>query len=177
MRDKTTNDIFSGPGLVNTLFYQYRVEKMDSGQKHLFSDLFDQYRVFRREISRGLSMNPWIGNRLLIAEPVIFIVLTNYPESVPVGFIQLYSIQSSVNTVKTTIVTDLFVQPPFRNQGIALKLIEAAIKFAIHNQSASIQLDTIQDNPIVQKLYESVGFKKEYSKSGLNLYSIQFATG
>jgi ribosomal protein S18 acetylase RimI-like enzyme len=116
-----------------------------------------------------------IGEELIKSEPVLFMVLRNSPEPTPVGFIQLNSVCSSNNNVKTTIVNELFVLPDYRKNGIALKLIEAAIKFAINNKSALIQLETFQENPIAQKLFESVGFKNQLSESERNVYSIQFA--
>ena len=178
MNDKFINDSFSQWALMNknTLFYQYRVERIHQNQKHLYADLFNQYRIFRCETSYGELAYNSISARLLNSEPVIFIVLTNYAESIAVGFIQLYLKYSSINAIKTTIVNDLFVMPDYRNNGIALKLIEAAFKFAINNESAIIQLETLQDNLIAKKLYESVGFKRQTSKSELNFYSIKLKT-
>ena|SRR5260221_3380290 len=115
-----------------------------------------------------------MGERLFNSESVLFIALRNQAESIPVGFIQLYSMYSSTNAVKTTIVNDLYVLPDYRKNGIALKLIEVAVKFAINNKSALIQIETLQDNVIAQKLFESVGFKSQTSKPELNVYSIQF---
>jgi ribosomal protein S18 acetylase RimI-like enzyme len=115
-----------------------------------------------------------MGERLFNCEPVLFMALRNYAESIPVGFIQLYSICSLTNAVNTTIINDLYVLPDYRKNGIALKLIEVAVKFAINNKSAIIQLETLQNNRIAQKLFESVGFKRQNSESDLNVYSIQF---
>ena len=160
---------------------EYRVERINHNQRNHFADLFNQYN-FYRDIFRDETL--WekpvlnrMGERLFNSEPVLFIALRNQVESIPVGFIQLYSMCSSTNAVKTTIVNDLYVLPDYRKNGIALKLIEAAVKFAINNKSALIQLETLQDNLIAQKLFESVGFKSQTSESELNVYSIQFEFG
>ena len=153
---------------------EYRVERINHNQRHLFADLFNQYNLFRDETLREKPVSDCMRERLFNSEPVLFIALRNQAEPFPVGFIQLYSMYSSTNAVKTTIVNDLFVLPDYRNNGIALKLIEVAVKFAINNKSPLIQLQTLQDNLIVQKLFESVGFKSQLSESALNIYSIQF---
>jgi ribosomal protein S18 acetylase RimI-like enzyme len=153
---------------------EYRVERINHYQRHLYADLFNQYKFCQRETSQEKSVTNRMVKRLFNSEPVLFIVLRNYPETIPVGFIQLYSICSSINDVQTTIVSDLYVLPDSRKNGIALKLIEAAVKFAINNKSGLIELETLQDNLIARKLFESVGFKSQTSESEVNLYSIQF---
>jgi len=153
---------------------EYRVERINHHQRHLFAALFNQYNIFLDETSREKPVLHYMDERLSNSEPDIFIVLRNHPEACPVGFIQLYSICSSPNSLNTTIVNDLFVLPEYRKNGIALKLIEAAVKFAINNRSALIQLETLQDNLIARKLFESVGFKSQTSESELNVYYIQF---
>jgi ribosomal protein S18 acetylase RimI-like enzyme len=152
----------------------YRVERINLNQKNRFADLFNQYHSFRYETLREMPVLNRMGERMFNSEPVLFIALRNQAESIPVGFIQLYSMCSSTNGAKTTIVKDLFVLPDYRNNGIALKLIEAAVKFSINDKSALIQLETLQDNLIAKKLFESVGFKSQTSASELNIYSIQF---
>jgi ribosomal protein S18 acetylase RimI-like enzyme len=154
---------------------RYCVERMDHHQRHSLADLFNHSRVFGGETPNKAATHRK-GERFSNSEPVLFMVLANNPEPIPVGFIQLNSMSSSSNEARTTIVDDLFVLPDYRKNGIALKLLEAAIKFAIHNKSALIRLETLQDNRIAQKLFESVGFKKQASASELNVYSIEFET-
>jgi ribosomal protein S18 acetylase RimI-like enzyme len=153
---------------------EYRVERINLNHKNRFADLFNQYNSFRDETLREKPVLNRMGERMFNSEPVLFIALRNQAESIPVGFIQLYSICSSTNAVKTTIVNDLYVLPDYRKNGIALKLIEVAVKYAINNKSALIQLETLQDDLNAQKLFESVGFKSQTSESELNIYSIQF---
>jgi len=150
---------------------KYRVERINQNQRHFFADLFSQYN--RCETAHEKLLTNQVAERQTNSEPILFIVLTNSPEQIPVGFIQLYSICSSANALRATIVHDLYVLPDYRKNGIGLRLIEAAVRFAIDDKSALIQLETLQDNLIAQKLFESVGFKSETSESESNVYSIQ----
>jgi ribosomal protein S18 acetylase RimI-like enzyme len=153
----------------------YRVERIKYHQRHIFPGLFNQYSIYRSESSNENSCADSIGRRSYDGESVFFIVLKNQPESIPVGFIQLYSMLSPANGSKATHVKELFVVPDYRNNGVALKLIEAAVKFAIENKSAFIQLKTVRDNLIAQKLFESVGFISQPALSESKVYSIQFS--
>ena len=150
----------------------YSVEKIKYHQRHIFPGLFNQYRIYRSESLREESYNDTPDGRSYDGESEFFIVLKNQPEPVPVGFIQLYS---PTNATKVIHVKELFVVPDYRNNGIALKLIEAAVKFAIENKSAFIQLKTVQDNMIAQRIFESVGFKSQSPLSECRVYSIQFS--
>ncbi len=151
---------------------EYLVERINPDQRHHYTDLFSQYN--QKEIALENMFTNRLAERMFNGEPVLFIVLTNCSEQIPVGFIQLYSVCSPTNVLKTTVVHDLYVLPDYRKNGIALKLIEAAVRFSINNRSALIRLETLRDNLIAQKLFESVGFKSETSESEWNVYSIQF---
>jgi len=153
---------------------KFRVERLNHNRRDHFADLFNQYNFYLGEISREKPLLKRMGERFFDNEPILFMALRSYAESIPVGFIRLYSMYSSANAVMATIINDLYVLPDYRNNGIALKLIEAAVKFAIYNKSALIQLETLQDNLIAQKLFESVGFKSQTSDSELNVYYIRF---
>ena len=152
---------------------EFRVERMHHNRKDHFADLFNQYNFYLDETSREKPALKRISERWFDSEPVLFMALRSYAESIPVGFIRL-SMYSSANTVTTTIINDLYVLPDYRYNGIALKLIEAAVKFAINNKSALIQLETLQDNFVAQKLFESVGFKSQTSDAEWNVYYIRF---
>ncbi|HEX3767931.1 MAG TPA: GNAT family N-acetyltransferase, partial [Puia sp.] len=142
MNNQLIKNSFNRSGLFGVPACTYRVERIDHVQKHLYADLFNQYRLSRRET----AVTHPRGSGWFDGEPVVFIVLTNNPSSVPVGFIRLYTMSSSFSTIKATIVNDLYVLPDYRNNGAALKLTEAAVKFAIQNKSAFIRLEILQEN-------------------------------
>jgi ribosomal protein S18 acetylase RimI-like enzyme len=153
----------------------YSVERIKHHQRHIFPGLFKEYRIYRSESSSEESSHDPFVKGSSDGGSVFFVVLKNQPEPIPVGFIQLYSMQSSTNDAKATHVKELFVVPDYRNNGIALKLIEAAVKFAIENKSAFIQLKTVRDNLIAQRLFESVGFTSQPPFTESKVYSIQFS--
>ncbi len=142
------------------LFDPYRIVRVRHDQRCLVAGLFDQYRIFYNQPSNQQLADCYIGDRLLHNESVIFAALINNPDAKAAGFVQLYPKYSSIHANKSIILNDLFVLPDYRNQGIALKLIGAAIKFAVENNFSEIQLETMHDNFPAQNLYESVGFKK-----------------
>ena len=173
MSNQLTKNSFSRLGLFGIPACTFRVERIHPDQKHLYADLFNHYKYSRREMSVKADTH-CIAGGLFGREPVIFIVLTNYPASVPVGFIQLYLTSSSASTEKATIVSDLYVLPDYRKNGAALKLTEAAVNFAIHNKSAFIRLEILNENLSAKKLFESVGFTCHTPAPAHSIYSIRF---
>jgi ribosomal protein S18 acetylase RimI-like enzyme len=161
------------PGHFEKSFDQYRIVRIKPDQRNLVAALFNQYRIYYNRPSNQSLAGRFIGDRLLNNESVIFAALVNNLDSVPVGFIQLYPKYSSLQAAKSIILNDLFVLPDYRNRGIALKLIEAAIKFAVASKSPDIQLETMCDNLVAQKLYESVGFKKMKQPTDFFTYFIK----
>jgi ribosomal protein S18 acetylase RimI-like enzyme len=172
LNNQLTKNSFSRPGLFGVPACTYRVERIVHDQKRLYADLFNQHGLSGHQSSETAA-TPRKGGGWFDSEPVLFIVLTNYPVSVPVGFIQLYLMSSSTGPTKATIVNDLYVLPEYRNNGAALKLVEAAVKFAIQNNSVFIRLEILQENLSAKKLFESVGFKCQTPAPGFNVYSIQ----
>jgi ribosomal protein S18 acetylase RimI-like enzyme len=146
--------------LEKALFDPYRILRVRHDQRCLVAGLFDQYRIFYNQPSNRQLADRYIGDRLLHNESVIFTALINSPDATAAGFVQLYPKYSSIHANKSIILNDLFVLPDYRNRGIALKLIGAAIQFAVENNFTEIQLETMHDNFPAQNLYESVGFKK-----------------
>jgi len=175
MSNKFTAESFSRFDIFGIAASTYRVEKIEHDQMHLYAELFNRQPFSRSETSEN-PVTPCMGGGWFDSEPVLFIVLTNYPASVPVGFIQLHLMSSSTHTSKATIVNDLYVLPEYRNNGAALKLTEAAVKFAIHNKSAFIRLEILHENLSAKKLFESVGFKCQTPAPGFNVYSIQLGS-
>jgi ribosomal protein S18 acetylase RimI-like enzyme len=175
MSNQTAKDCFSPLNQPGIPVCPYRVERIDHNQKYPYTDLFNQYETSRVE-TLGKEASLRMGGGWFKSEPVLFIVLTNYPSSVPVGFIQLYLMSSSTTSAKATIVNDLYIMPDYRNNGAALKLTEAAVRFAIHNKSAFIRLEILRENLSAKKLFESVGFKCQIPASGFDVYTIQFGS-
>ncbi|HET7000445.1 MAG TPA: GNAT family N-acetyltransferase, partial [Puia sp.] len=158
MSNLLTKEPFSRHDLFGMPVSQYRVERVGHHQRHLYADLFNQHGDSRRDYTGKAIVYP-MNEGWFNSESVLYVVLTNYPASVPVGFIQLYLMSFSIHAASATIVHDLYVLPAYRNNGAALKLVEAAVKFAILNHSDFIRLEILEENLSAKKLFESVGFK------------------
>ena len=153
---------------------EYRVERINHTHRNRFADLFNQCNFSRDETSREKPVISHMGKAGFHSEPVAFYSPEKSGRIHP-GRIYPVIFNVFVNKCRNDYdFNDLFVLPDYRNNGIALKLIEAAVKFAINNKSTLIQLKPFKDNLIAQKLFESVGFKSQTSASELNVYSIQF---
>ena len=77
------------------------------------------------------------------------------------GFTQLYPLFSSVRTVRTWLLNDLFVVVQARRQGVASALLRAAAEHAHALGAASLSLSTALDNTPAQALYESLGWQRD----------------
>jgi len=83
----------------------------------------------------------------------------------------MYPLFSSVRTVRTCLLNDLFVAPSARRHGVAAALLKAAAKEARSLGAASLSLSTALDNAPAQALYESLGWRRdqEFCEYGLAL--------
>ena len=119
-------------------------------------ELFDQYRIFYKKESDLEGAENFLSDRIKNQESVIYIY---YDKNIAVGFTQLYPKYSSARMVRNWILNDLFVLEEYRKTGIATQLINKAIEFAKSNDANFVQLETLVDNFIAQKLYQHLGFE------------------
>lgn len=146
------------------------IKRLAATDAHLATSLFDQYRVFYRQASNLLLAEKFIEERLQKNESIIFVAMAG---KVPAGFTQLYPIYSSVKANKNWILNDLYVKEDFRKQSIGEKLIKAAMDFAKNDGATFVQLETAKDNSTAQRLYETIGFKKQLSDEDFFTYRIE----
>ncbi|MDB5159251.1 MAG: GCN5-related N-acetyltransferase [Mucilaginibacter sp.] len=138
------------------------VKRIGPDDIDLVIDLFDQYRMFYKQVSDLELARQFLTERLQNNESVIFVACIEFNETfMPIGFTQLYPKYSSTRAVKNWILNDLYVNPAYRKQGIGNKLIATATDFAKIGGAKFIQLETATDNYTAQHLYESVGFTKQ----------------
>ncbi|WML44274.1 GNAT family N-acetyltransferase [Neobacillus sp. PS3-40] len=124
------------------------------------TELFDLYRVFYQQKSDTHGAREFLKERLNNKESVIFIALD---ENVPVGFVQLYPLFSSVCMVRTWLLNDLYVKETVRGKGFGEGLLNKAIAYAEETGAKGLTLETGEKNKIAQRLYEKIGFKRETS--------------
>ncbi|NMO97683.1 GNAT family N-acetyltransferase [Paenibacillus lemnae] len=124
------------------------------------AELFNQYRLFYGQESTPADVLPFIQERMVNRDSVIFIAKESSSNRC-VGFTQLYPSFSSISMQRTWILNDLYVEEDFRGAGVGRLLIDKAKEHAEQTQSKGLNLATAADNLRAQSLYEHYGFIKD----------------
>lgn len=122
--------------------------------------IFDQYRVFYKQESNVEEAKQFLFDRLEHQQSVVFKAYDSSSRRI-VGFTQLYPSFSSISMKRSWILNDLFVQEEYRGHGIARRLLNEAKEYAILTKAKGIGLSTSHVNFKAQRLYESLGYKKD----------------
>jgi len=128
----------------------------------LVAPLFDQYRQFYRQSPDLVAARDYIAQRLANGDAVIFLSIER--ESNPpggLGFVQLYPSLASIPMKPIWILYDLFVASSARKLGVGRALMDRATQHARETCADSIILETAADNHAAQRLYESLGYKRD----------------
>ncbi|AVO40405.1 GNAT family N-acetyltransferase [Simplicispira suum] len=120
--------------------------------------LFDRYRQFYGRGSDVDAAKAFLLARFNHGESVLFLA---FDGDMPVGFAQLYPSFSSVSLARIFVLNDLFVDTSARKQGVAGKLIAAAVAFAKTVGAVRLSLSTEVGNKSAQALYEANGWKRD----------------
>jgi ribosomal protein S18 acetylase RimI-like enzyme len=120
--------------------------------------LFDAYRQFYQKPPDQEAARRFLFARLSKNESVLF--LARY-EGRPAGFVHLYPVFSSVNLTRQWILNDLYVMPEARQFGVGRALLERARDLAEATRANCLTLETASDNVPAQRLYESLGWKRD----------------
>lgn len=145
------------------------VEIVQAQHQHLdlLAPLFDQYRQFYKQSSDLARARAFLEERMERRESVIFLALADEAMSsrhlgpTGLGFMQLYPAFSSESMKRLWILNDLFVAPAGRRRGVAKKLMERACQLALETHAKGLVLETAIDNDPAQRLYESLGWKRD----------------
>ncbi|MET4568276.1 GNAT family N-acetyltransferase [Rhodanobacter soli] len=122
--------------------------------------LFDSYRQFYGQPADLARARHFLAERFHHQESLILLALDEHRAGL--GFTQLYPLFSSVRTVRTWLLNDLFVAAHARRQGVAAGLLGAAVEHARALGAASLSLSTALDNAPAQALYESLGWQRDH---------------
>jgi len=122
--------------------------------------LFDGYRQFYGQPADLARARHFLAERFHHHESLILLALDEHDAGL--GFTQLYPLFSSVRTVRTWLLNDLFVAAHARRQGVAAGLLGAAVEHARALGAASLSLSTALDNAPAQALYESLGWQRDH---------------
>lgn len=145
------------------------IKQINLAEAKLVVGLFNQYRIFYKQLSDIGMAQAFIQARLENNESIIFVAMD---DDQPVAFTQLYPKYSSARLTKNWILNDLYVDANYRKQGIGEKLIRTAMDFAKKQGSSFVQLETAVDNYTAQSLYEAIGFVKQEDDKEFFLYKI-----
>ncbi|HKD85154.1 MAG TPA: GNAT family N-acetyltransferase [Terriglobales bacterium] len=120
--------------------------------------LFDSYRQFYRKPSDVEAARRFLFARLSKDESVLFFARH---EGRAVGFVHLYPAFSSLELRRLWILNDLYVVPEARKLGVGRALTEHARQLGEATRANCLTLETASDNAPAQRLYESLGWKRE----------------
>ena len=133
----------------------------------LVAPLFDSYRQFYdRPADLGLAKR-FLRERFQHHESVLLLAVNE--QGVGIGFTQLYALFSSVRAARTYLLNDLFVVPEARRAGVAVALMREAADFARAMGAVGMSLSTAHTNASAQRLYESLGWKRDEQFREYNL--------
>ena len=135
-----------------------RIIRASAADVERIAPLFDSYRQFYKQKPDFPGARAFIGERLQRDESVIFLALAGEDA---LGFVQLYPCFSSTAMKRMWILNDLFVKPGARRQGAAKALMERARQWALETRADGLWLETAVDNYPGQRLYESLGWKRD----------------
>jgi len=121
--------------------------------------LFDAYRVFYAQASQPERARAFIRERLEQGDSTIFVL--EGEQGALQGFTQLYPSFSSVSMARIFILNDLYVVPEARRGGVARALMQTAHDFARSAGAARVSLATARTNLDAQRLYESLGDRRD----------------
>jgi GNAT superfamily N-acetyltransferase len=122
--------------------------------------LFDAYRQFYEQPSDPALARDFIRARLELGESIVFLAER---DGRPVGFVQLYPLFSSTapRPRRLWLLNDLFVLPEARGGGVARALMVRARRLAEETDAVGLELATAHDNLPAQRLYESLGWRRD----------------
>lgn len=121
--------------------------------------LFDAYRQFYGKPADIELARRFLLERFQHHESVVLLAVDD--EGHGAGFTQLYPLFSSVRATRTYLLNDLFVASHARRNGVAAALIHEAVDFARAAGAAGMSLTTAHTNEAAQRLYESLGWKRD----------------
>jgi len=121
--------------------------------------LFDAYRVFYKQSSDVAAAESFLSERFAAKDSTIF--LAENADGLAIGFTQLFPSYSSVAMRRIFVLNDLYVAEAGRRSGAGRALLERAHVYAGGESAVRVSLRTAVDNLRAQKLYDSVGYRRD----------------
>jgi ribosomal protein S18 acetylase RimI-like enzyme len=123
------------------------------------SELFSGYLDFYRVPRPLAEVEAFLAARLERSDSVLFIARDDAGQAL--GFVQLYPFFASLHMAPAFLLSDLYVHPNGRRQGLAEQLMNAARAHAEASGACGLQLETAKDNIAGQTLYEKLGYVRD----------------
>lgn len=139
-----------------------RIIKANARLSPLAAPLFDAYRQFYKKKPDPKGARTFLKRRLKNNESVLFLAISDGErQGKLVGLVHLYPTFSSLTLRRQWILSDLFVVPEARRQGVGEALMNRARQLAEETDADALLLETATDNFTAQKLYEKLGYKRD----------------
>lgn len=121
--------------------------------------LFAGYLQFYQVPRSAADIHAFLLERLQRGDAQLFIARDE--QGMAQGFTQLYPLQSSLSLAPAWLLSDLFVLPSARRQGVGEALMNAARAYAEASGACGLQLETAKTNLAGQALYERLGYVRD----------------
>lgn len=123
------------------------------------AELFDLYRQFYGQTPDASLARGFMRERLERGDSVVFAAA--HERDCLIGFTQLYPTLCSVAAARIYVLYDLFVHSTARRGGVGTALLDAARRFASEDGAVRLELATAITNTNAQRLYETLGWKRD----------------
>ena len=121
--------------------------------------LFAGYLQFYQVPRSATEIHAFLLERLQRGDAQLFIARDE--QGMAQGFTQLDPQQSSLSLAPAWLLSDLFVLPSARRQGVGEALMNAARAYAEASGACGLQLETAKTNLAGQALYERLGYVRD----------------
>ncbi|MCA2014769.1 GNAT family N-acetyltransferase [Vibrio tritonius] len=128
----------------------FSVVQVVPSQASSVAPLFNDYRIFHQQKSDLSQAEQYLTARLMKQESIMF--LATSPAKEPLGFVQLYPTYSSVTAGRILLLSDLYVSPNARRQGVATALLQRVKDHAadIHAQRVVLLSNKCEEEGVHQ---------------------------
>jgi ribosomal protein S18 acetylase RimI-like enzyme len=122
--------------------------------------LFDEYRQFYHLAADLPLSREFLAERLRLGDSTIFLAEDGVDA---LGFVQLYPVFTSTAAVpgRLWLLNDLYVVPAARGRRVGQALMERARELGLATGARGLFLQTARDNASAQRLYESLGYRRD----------------
>lgn len=134
------------------------VRPLQAGELDAAAELFDRYRQFYEQPADRARARRFIAERLAHGDAVLLVAEVAGQLR---GLCQLYPLFDSIQAAPIYLLSDLYVHPEARRQGLGRRLLQAAEDRARADGRVGLELTTAHSNTTAQALYESMGWVRD----------------